>query len=128
MIKIISILILLILSIIDYKTQEVPNVVTIPAIFIFAGINGFFIPSILTFLVLSVLTHHPEHNPSGILYWGGGDVKVFTIVASMVGLKVLFVFLITRLINSIRRDLLEDYKAYALTPYIFISALPFLIY
>lgn len=113
-INVIFISILLLISFIDYKSHRIENFIVLPAIALGIYLTGNWHYAAITYLLLTLFHYDEDLNKKGILKWGGGDVKLFTMIAAFMGWFVLPIVVLT----------LMFIKLYRATQYVFYASLP----
>ena len=112
--KIIFLSFLTLIALIDWKTHKIHNAIVLPAIAIGIYFTGYWAMALLTYLMLGAFSFDEEYNAEGILKWGGGDVKISTMVAAYLGWVVWPIIILTFLLI----------KLYRAMQYVFYSSLP----
>lgn len=127
--RLILLLILGIIAGIDWKTHRIYNWIIFPAIGVGCYLTGYWIWAVVTFLALSYITFEPELNPCGLKRWGGGDVKLFTMIAAFIGGWVIAVLILSELLQKAYFGLrIGAFSAVPVAPFALIATLPFVLW
>ena len=123
---------------IDYKTGLIPDIITFPMlilgsfILIYTEINNIYLPIITTNLngIISSLYIYILTTTLALIYYfknpysfGGGDVKLLSAIAILIGLKDTSIILIISSIITTILFLIKRIKSIKLAPIIFIAFL-----
>jgi len=114
MAKAIFIMLMATLALIDWRTMRIHNWIVLPAIGLGVYLTSNWHWALATYVGIALLYHDTELNPRGIISLGGGDVKLFTMIAAYLGIFVVPIFVFTLLLV----------KAYRTARYIFYEPLP----
>jgi len=101
--KAIFLVVMATLALIDWRTHKIHNVIVLPAILIGAYLTRNWVWVFATYTGIALLYHDPEFNPRGIINMGGGDVKLFTMIAAYMGIFVVPIFVFTLLVMKMYR-------------------------
>ena len=114
MVKVIFLMLMATLALIDWRTHKIHNWIVLPGIVLGVYLTNNWYWVIATYVGIALLYHDPELNPRGVFRMGGGDVKLFTMIAAYLGIFVVPIFVFTLLV-------LRLYRA---AKYIFYEPLP----
>lgn|SRR3990167_3118995 len=76
---------LLLLSYTDIREYRIPNVIVYPAIAFSLLATQLYVPAIAATILMACVLRDDINKNWGILRWGGGDFKLFILIASLIG-------------------------------------------
>src|SRR3990167_6659970 len=108
--------VLLILVYTDIREYRIPNAIVFPAILIGCLLTGFWLQTLLAFLLLAIATKYGT-----LIRWAGGDVKIIAMVASYVGWMFLPVCILTELLVRLYRFSFNNKMGLPMAPFACLS-------
>jgi len=125
--KLVFIALFAIIALIDWKTRTIHNYIVIPSIALGIYLTGNWHFALATLFFLWMLHYDEKLNEEGIMTWGGGDVKLFTMVAAFLGVMVIPIILCTLIfIKSYRVTRYVLYASIPVAPFALMASLMFL--
>jgi len=121
--EIICLLILMVLAIIDYRIKKIHNIIVLPAIVLGIYLTGNWHWALIMFCLLVYCHYDKDYNEKGFLKWGGGDVKLFTMIASFLGWIVIPIIIFTVMfIGWYRKTVHLYYISLPVAPFVLVSS------
>lgn len=116
----IFLIILTVLTIIDYHYFKIPNLIVLPAIGLGIWLTGNWLSAFVMFGLTALI--YKEN------WWRGGDVKLMTFIGAFLGIKALFIFALTLIFIYLYRIIKNYTNPLPVTPFSFIAVIPFVFH